>query len=258
MRAIFNVVQRGSAYSERQSFRWWESCRVLVLYGSVLTLLASFGFAAAQTAAPDKAPSKTESDQRKAPEQAIAGPSATVDGFRAARFGMTEEQVRQAIGKDFPGSLGKLKKRTHPSEKTTVLSLPVSDLLPHAATAQISYILGYKSKKLIQINVVWRSEGSDESDQSLVGAANSLRDYFAAQNYKPGTVVANRQLNENAIVVFRGADAQDRIVLVLLNGAAGAARKDEKQPPPPPLSLELSYIADPANPDVFRIGKGQF
>jgi hypothetical protein len=137
-----------------------------------------------------------------------------------------------------------------------VLSLAVSDLLPHTGAAQVSYILGYKSKKLIQINVTWRSEGSDESDQTVIGAANSLRDYFAAQNYKPGTVVANRQLNENAIVVFRGADAQDRIVLVLLNGAA-AARKDEK-PPPLPLTLELSYIADPANPDVFRIGKGQF
>jgi hypothetical protein len=197
-----------------------------------------------------------ESDQRKPPEQANPGPPATVDGFRAARFGMTEEQVRQAIGKDFPGSVGKLKKRTHASEKTTVLSLPVSDLLPHTGAAQVSYILGYKSKKLIQINVMWRSEGSDESDQTVIGAANSLRDYFAAQNYKPGTVVANRQLNENAIVVFRGADAQDRIVLVLLNGAA-AARKDEK-PPPLPLTLELSYIADPANPDVFRIGKGQF
>jgi hypothetical protein len=256
MRAIFNAVQRGNRRFERQ-FCCWEARSILIFFGGVLVLLASFGFTAAQTTVPDK-PQKTESDQRKAPEQAPPGPPATVDGFRTARFGMTEEQIRQAIGKDFPGSVGKLKKITHPSEKTTVLSLPASDLLPHTGTAQISYILGYKSKKLIQINVVWRSDGNDESDQTLVGTANALRDYFAAQSYKPGTIVANRQLNENSIVVFRGADAQDRIVLVLLNGAAGAARKGEKQPPPPPLAVELSYTADAANPDVFRIGKGQF
>ena len=88
--------------------------------------------------------------------------------------------------------------------------------------------------------------------------ANSLRDYFAGQSYKPGSVVANRQLNENAIVVFRGADAQDRLVLVVLHGSAAADAKDEKAPRPRPLSLELSYIADAAHPDVFRIPKGQF
>jgi hypothetical protein len=169
---------------------------------------------------------------------------------------MTEDQVRQAVGKDFPNTAAKLKKVTHPSEKTTILNLPVAELLPHTGIAQVSYILGYKSKKLIQVNIVWRSDGSEKNNEMVVGTANSLRDYFAGQSYKAGSVVANRQLSENAIVVFRGADTQDRLILMVLNGAPAAASKDDKTPRP--LSLELSYIADAAHPDVFRIPKGQF
>src|SRR5947208_12178429 len=57
-----------------------------------------------------------------------AGPPAAIDGFRQARFGMSEEQVRQAIRKDFPVAGVKLTGAVHPSEKTTVLSLSVADL----------------------------------------------------------------------------------------------------------------------------------
>ena len=186
-----------------------------------------------------------------------SGPPATIDGFRQALFGMSEEQVRQAIRKDFPAAAGKISSAVHPSEKTTVLTATVPDLLPNTGKARISYIFGYRSKKLIQVNIVWTSEGNTASDETLVGTANSLRDYFAAQTYKPDTVVANRQLAENAIVVFRADDLQGRMVLLVLSGVAAAARSDDKKGLPP-LTLELSYIEDAAHPDVFRIGKGQF
>jgi hypothetical protein len=213
--------------------------------------------AGAQNPAPDKPAAKTAGDAEKAPQP--AGPPAAIAGFRTAQFGMSEDQLRRAIAKDFPNAATTLKKTTHPAEKTTVFTLPVADLVPHTGSAQVSYILGLNSKKLIQVNVVWRSDGSEEHNESLVGTANSLRDYFAGQSYKPGSVVANRQLNENAIVVFRGADVQDRLVLMVLHGSGpAAAAKDEKTPRPRPLSLELSYIADAAHPDVFRIPKGQF
>jgi hypothetical protein len=188
-----------------------------------------------------------------------AGPPAQIEGFRQARFGMSEEQIRQVIRKDFPTAAAKISSTVHPSEKTTVLSLTVADLLPNTGNARISYIFGYRSKKLIQINIVWTSEGSAVSDETVVGAANSLRDYFASQNYKPDSVVANRQLAENAILVFRANDVQGRTVLLVLSGVAAEARREEKKGPrSPPLTLELSYIEDAAHPDVFRIAKGQF
>jgi hypothetical protein len=186
-------------------------------------------------------------------------PPATIEGFRNARFGMSEEQVRQAVRKDFPAAAAKLTSAVHPSEKTTVLSIGVADLLPNTGSARISYIFGYRSKKLIQINVVWTSDGSAASDETIVATANTLRDYFAPQNYKPDTVVANRQLADNTIIVFRASDLQGRTVLLVLSGVAAAARTEEKKAPqPPPLTLKLSYILDAAHPDVFRIAKGQF
>src|SRR5271166_2041525 len=186
------------------------------------------------------------------------GPPAAIEGFRQARFGMNEEEVKQAIRKDFPAA-GKLTTAIHPTEKTTVLSLTTPDLLPHSGNARISYIFGHRSKKLGQINIVWASDGSTAGDETIVGTANSLRDYFASENFKPDSIVANHQLAPNAILVFRASDEQKRTVVLVLSGAAAAARAENKKAAKvPPLTLELSYIEDPDHPDVFRIGKGQF
>jgi len=234
--------------------RQWAKWRWLALL--TISLAGYCRFAEQPAAIAENTAPTSEAEQQPAPP---AGPAATIDGFRQALFGMSEEQVRQVIRKDFPAPAGKISNAVHPSEKTTVLSVTASDLLPNSGNARISYIFGYRSKKLIQVNIVWTSEGNAASDETLVGTANSLRDYFAAQNYKPDTVVANRQLAENTIVVYRASDLQGRMVLLVLSGVAAAARDEEKKGPrPPPLTLELSYIEDAAHPDVFRIGKGQF
>jgi hypothetical protein len=224
-------------------------------------LIGYCGFSGVQVAPAEDNAAKGAAEPGPAEQQPspLAGPPAMIEGFRQALFGMSEEQVRQAVRKDFPAATAKISSAIHPSEKTTVLSLTVADLLPNTGNARISYIFGYRSKKLIQINIVWTSEGSAASDATLVGTANSLRDYFASQNYKPDSTVANRQLAENTILVFRANDLQGRTVLLMLSGVAAAARGEEKKGSrPPPLTLELSYILDTAHPDVFRIAKGQF
>jgi len=200
---------------------------------------------------------QTPAGEDAPPDQ--SGAPAVIEGFRQARFGMNEEQVKQAIRKDFPEAAGKLAHAIHPTEKTTVLSLTVADLLPHSGNARISYILGHRSRKLGQVNIVWSSDGSTAGDETIVGTANSLRDYFSAENFKPDSVVANHQLAPDAILVYRASDEQKRTILLVLSGVAAAARvEDKKAPKPPLLSLELSYIEDPAHPDVFRMGRGQF
>jgi hypothetical protein len=69
--------------------------------------------------------------------------------------------------------------------------------------------------------------------------------------------VANRQLADNTIVVFRADDLQGRTVLLVLSGAAGAARsEDKKAPQPPPPRLKLSYIVDAPIPTYFGLPKG--
>jgi hypothetical protein len=243
--------------------RLGRSWRLAVLAG---WLLGSCALGGGQAATAEETAPKTEPEQSSVkdhpgdehPSRPV-GPPAQIDGFRQARFGMSEEQVRQAIRKDFPAAAAKLTNAVHPTEKTTVFSLSVTDLLPHTGNAHISYILGYHSKKLGQVNIVWTSDGNTPGDETVVGIANSLRDYFISENFKSDSVVANNQLAANKILVFRGSDEQNRTVLLVLSGVAASAQSEEKKTPKtPPLTLELSYIEDPAHPDVFKIGKGQF
>jgi hypothetical protein len=228
----------------------------------VLALLAigSIWGAAQPACANDQLPANSEAEKGAATDRPgpPIGPPAAIEGFRQARFGMSEEQVRGAIRGDFPVAAASLTGAVNPSEKTTILSLIVPDLLPHTGKAHISYIFGYHSKKLIQVNILWSSDRNPAADETIVGAANSLRDYFASEAFRPDSVVVNHQLAANSILVFRGSDDQKRTVLMVLSGAAAARSETKTASRPSPLTLELSYIEDAAHPDVFRIGKGQF
>jgi len=189
------------------------------------------------------------------PSPAAAAP---VEGFRAARFGMSEPEVRQVVQRDFPAGARRLLRTTHPRERTTVLTIPAEELLPDAGLAQLSYVLGYASKRLIQVNIVWSSNGrSAAQDEALVAAANVLRDHFLTQHLAlPAETVTNQQMGKNAFLVFRAAQADGRMVLLLLSGAAAAGRANRALAPP--LTLQLAYIRDYRTPDVFQIERGRF
>jgi hypothetical protein len=188
----------------------------------------------------------------------LATVAARVEGFRHARFGMSEPEVRQAARRDFPDAAGRLSRTTHASEKTTVLAVTANGLLPDAGPARVSYVLGYASKRLVQVNVVWSSDGrSAARDEAVVAAANILRDHFQGQHIAPpDEVVANRQVGEGAFLVFRAAQADGRMVVVVLSGAGAAERA--RTPTLAPLTLQLSYIGDYQHTDVFRIEGGRF
>jgi hypothetical protein len=181
-----------------------------------------------------------------------------IEGFRQARFGMSEQQVRQAIQRDFPAAVSRLARTIHPREKTTVLTLSVEDLLPDIGPAQISYILGFVSKQLVQVNIVWTSDGRTTArDEAIIAVANTLREHFLMQFHAPDEIVVNHQVGDNAILVFRVAQADGRMVLLLLTGTAVVGRAN-RNPAPPPLALQLSYIRDHAHPDIFQIERGRF
>jgi hypothetical protein len=181
---------------------------------------------------------------------------AKVDGFRSANFGMTEAQVRQAIRKDFPTLGDKLASEANPSEKTTVLTLHVTDLIPGTGKAKLSYIFGYNTKKLIQVNVNWIAEPkSPASAEGLVGAANLLRNYFMAGGFQPDSIIANRQM-PNGYVVFRGTDMRSHMVMLVLSGTTATPESEREKAGP--IAMQLSYILDPEHPDVYQVPKGQF
>lgn len=198
-------------------------------------------------------PAKDASAQASPP--AAPAEEAKIEGFRSAAFGMTEAQVRQAIKKDFPGPGDKIGSEAHAAEKTTVLTVQVPDLIPGAGRARVAYIIGYSSKKLIQVNITWTADAKSTAAEGVVGAANLLRNHFLTAGYQASSILANHQL-PNGYVVFRGLDASGRMVMLMLAGAVGADAEKDKAPPP--ITLQLSYVLDPQHPDVFRVAKGQF
>ncbi len=224
----------------------WLSALVLA---SAWLLLPSSGRAETPTEPAAAAPQEAAAPSAAAPLGTAPGPTeeAKIEGFRSAVFGMTEAQVRQAIRKDFAGPSGeKITSEPHASEKTTVLTVQVPDLIPGAGRARVAYIIGYRTKKLIQVNVTWTAEAKSAGAEGVVGAANLLRNHFLAAGYQPNSILANQQM-PHGYVVFRGLDAGGHMVMLMLAGKSL-----------PPITLQLSYVLDPQRPDIYRVSKGQF
>ena len=180
---------------------------------------------------------------------------AVVNGFRSAQFGMTERDVVKAIKDDFGIGKKQVSRKVHPNEKTVTLGVEVKRLLPESGTAKVFYILGYKSKRLIHINVIWGKPVTKNPDaEAVVATANQLRNHFAQKKYQKEGFALNAQLGEGVILVFQGKDRKGRAKRLLLTNPK--ADKDKKAGEN--ISLTLSYIEKPQDPDVFRIKDGDF
>ena len=180
---------------------------------------------------------------------------AVVNGFRSAKFGMKERDVIKAIKKDFGIGKNQVSRKVHPNEKTVTLGIKVKKLLPESGTAKVFYILGYKSKSLIHINVIWgKPVTKNPNAESVVATANQLRNHFAQKKYQKEGFALNAQLSEGIILVFQGKDRKGRAARLLLsNPKAEKDKKTDKN-----IALTLSYIEKPQDPDVFRIKDGDF
>ena len=202
--------------------------------------------AAAAGAAPaTEAPSAGADDKVKA-----------IDGFRSAKFGMSEADVRAAMIKDFNAKPDAIKAQDNASELTHSILMSVPELLPNGGTAELSYVFGYKSKSLIQVGAVW-SKGTDAAmtAEKLFSNANILRAHFMGEGFKPDSIAVNMPV-AGGIVMFRGSDAKDRSVILLLQGTF--ENRENNQRVLTPTSLLLFYVADAKSPDIFKLPPGQF
>jgi len=208
-----------------------------------------------------------EPAQSAQPQDQAAEPAepARVEGFRSARWGMTDAQVKAALLKDFNIAADKLQTEENTSERTTVLSATVNEPLEGAGKARVSYILGYSSKKLIQVNVVWGTAIDPQvKPERVVAAANQLRALFLSSGYDPATMASNVATGQGTITVFQGQDSEKHTTLLRLVSSPAPAPakqrgKNEKQEAAAPqVALLLSYVQDARNPDIYRLKKGQF
>ena len=191
--------------------------------------------------------------------QAAAQSAASVDGFRSSQFGMTEKKVYQALKKDFGFAKDTVTRTQNSIEKTISLLIAVNDIIPESGRAVIAYIFGYETKKLIQINVIWSNDGDTlASAESLVATGNILRNYFVAQGFPPEGLLTNQRLNDGSIIMFRGVDDKGRAVVLQLTIEPGVTAEDGTAGDSKVTALNLSYIADPVAPDIFKINQGDF
>ena len=214
-----------------------------------------------QRVVPHAAPAAAAPATPAAPAASPAAPnvvtsSADVQGFRSARFGMSENDVRAAIARDFGLKGDAVRADVNKTEQTHILSVKVPEVLPGGGTADVSYVFGFKSKTLIQVGLSWSKAIDDKTTpEQLFSNATMLRTHFMSAGYKPDTVATNMPIN-GGLLMFRGSDANDRTTLLILQGTM--AQGENEQRVLTPTGLLLFYIADAKTPDVYRLPPGSF
>ncbi|MGV7208735.1 hypothetical protein ACLB1G_12855 [Oxalobacteraceae bacterium A2-2] len=216
---------------------------------SLMTLLPT-GAALAQPAAP------------AAGAPAAGAPAADaalhhITGFRSARFGMTEDQVRQAVAQDFKDAASQLQAVDNRAEQTRSLVLPLPALDPVGLPASVTYIFGAASHQLIHVNVLWASaaDASPQLRSRYAAGGLQLVSYFRGLRWKPDGVVGGIPAGPGGVVLFGGVDPDNALVEVRLSGVAIQGQDGVSAPPAGPTRLRIAYAAAAGKPDVARSGK---
>jgi len=184
--------------------------------------------------------------------------TAKVDGFRSARFGMSEAEVKNAVATDFKIKGDGVREQPNAGERTKALLVKVPDLLPGGGTAEVSYIFGYHTKKLIQVSVsVSWSKATDEkmTPEQLFSNSSVLRAHFMSEGFKPESIASNMPIG-GGLLIFRGSDAKDHTAMLILQGTFTQGENNQRILTP--ASLLLFYVEDAKAPDVYRLPPGSF
>ena len=163
-------------------------------------------------------------------DQAPVAPPVVIDGFRSAHFGMTEAEVRKAIEADFKLTGSAVRPGDNAVERTHVLSITVPDLVPDSGKATVDYVFGFKSQRLIEVNLAW-SAATDPANKpaTLLHTGATLQAYFQSETFPAGQSVANAMLANGGLLLFRGTDPAAHTVVLLLSGPVNWKNIDAPQ-----------------------------
>ncbi len=233
---------------------------------TLLATIAMVALAAAAAAQPAPTPPSAAAPTSPPAQGAGEAPAASdrplyqVEGFRSARFNMTEQEVRESINRDFPRTgnsarrVGDIDSQPNRVFRTTALVITVRDLMPDTGSVRVEYILGYQSRRLIQVNLIWGAPADPQAPADVVQTvATRLQAFFARENFAPDSRMAGAVQQDGTIIVFRGRDPQARVVEVIAKPPA-AAREGQR----PDQWVRLSYVANPERPDVYTLRRGDF
>lgn len=218
-------------------------------------VIAAAAFAVSQGPAYSQAGKKEPAPPAGA-QGVLSNPVAKVDGFRSAKFGMTEAEVKNAIAADFGIKGNAVREQPNAGERTKALLIKVPELLAGGGAAEVSYIFGYHTKKLIQVSASWSKATDDKmTPEQLFSNSSVLSAYFMGEGFKPETVATNMPIS-GGLLMFRGSDAKDHTAMLIMQGTF--TQGDHNQRVLTPASLLLFYIEDAKAPDVYRLPRGSF
>ena len=182
-------------------------------------------------------------------------PWANIDGFRSAKFGMRIDEVKQAILRDFGISDSKIDAISHPTEQTQSLGISINQLLPTSGKSRVVYVFGYKSKRLMQVNILMgHPVDTNITPQQVVDSGNLLGNHFFKKRYQEDGLVAHARLNDGSVLIFRGKDQKGHMALLRLsNPQPNEGNKEDLK-----ITLSLSYIEKPEQPDAFQLKEDDF
>lgn len=194
---------------------------------------------------------------------AIEGRPYKATGYGLVRFGMSVDEVKSLIEKQYSGTLAGLKDETGPVEKTRVLTIIVPDLAPGPGPATISYVFGASSKLLIAVNVYWLVTGvaTDAQQAQLIEAARVLASGLVGYGWPTSAVSRGHVLAPGVLLVFSGKDESGGGVEVRLDGVAytleqhlsGVTPVSTSEPrtvSPGPAQLRFSSVVNVDKPDI--------
>jgi hypothetical protein len=192
-----------------------------------------------------------------------AQPAYEVIGFRDARFGMTEQEIRASARNSFGAKDDEMTVTVNPTDGTTKLIVHVLMLEPGLGEGRVEYFFGYKSHKLIQINVAWGLDTNPPLNNSaMIAGAARLQRYFLGFTWARRAVRAGVPIDDSSVLVFSGDDKKTGTVTVVLEGVRydvapnGMVRYYPERLSPP--KLVVSYIGDRNESDVRSVGRGAF
>jgi len=196
-----------------------------------------------------------QDDKRKLNKVSSSKIWASLEGFRSAKFGMNEDEILESIRIDFHISKEEVVRKIHPAEKTLRLAVRTPNLLPDSGPAQVVYLLGFRSKQLIEVDIFWGSPlFPDVSSADVLNTAHMLRSHFDKQRFQKDKLVVNGVFPDGSILVFRGKDKMGRMVILHYKEAIQKKSDPTKLTP----ALRLSYIEKPDSADVFKLKEGEF
>jgi len=182
-------------------------------------------------------------------------PWANIGGFRSAKFGMKMKEVKKAIYQDFGIPDEKITTVNHPTERTESLAVAVEKLLPNAVKSRVVYVFGYKTKRLIQVNILLgHPVDTNATAQQMVDSGNILGNLFFKKRYQEDGLVAHARLKDGSILIFRGKDQKGHMALLRLSNP----QPNDKDNKDLKISLSLSYIEKPGKPDAYKLKDDDF